>query len=130
MLATRSFPMMLLATASCCEIGFAFQGYRNSDAPNCGTFHTGKIQGSVKNQAGAPVDNVNVVVFDDVSHRILSKTTTDGAGRFSLGQVWNGRLRVVFSSPGFRPDDWAVTMASPESVFAQKKMRVVLLLPL
>ena len=62
--------------------------------------------------SGAPIKEATVEVFDDVSHRPLGKTTTDEAGRFSVNQTWSGRLRVVFSSPGFLTNDLAVTIAS------------------
>jgi hypothetical protein len=104
-------------------------GYRNSDPPNCGSFHTPKIQGTVTDQtdAKAPIKNVAVEVFDDVSRKPLWKTTTDEAGKFSVNQRWHGKLRLVFSSPGFLTEDWAVTIAEgPTGAFRSRAMTVIL----
>ena len=39
------------------------QATRNSDSPNCGSFHTRKIQGKVTDTSGALVKGVEVEVF-------------------------------------------------------------------
>jgi hypothetical protein len=84
--------------------------YQNSDLPNCGSFHIGKLQGTVVDQTGEPIKDVTVQVFDDVSRKPLWKTVTDVAGRFSTNRRWRGQLRIVFSSPGWLTQDWAVTL--------------------
>jgi len=86
-------------------------GYRNSDPPNCGSFHIRTIQGVVTDPAGEPLKDVAVEVFDDASRKPLWKTATDEGGKFSINQRWKGRLRIVFSSPGFLTEDWAVTIS-------------------
>ena len=106
-------------------------GYQNFDPPNCGSFHTRKIQGTVTNSIGEPLQDVDVRLFDDSSHKPLAKAVTDASGRFSVSQRWRGRLRIVFFSAGYRPDNWAVTIAKwpGGGLFRPKPMRVVLHLP-
>jgi|ERR1700735_1522930 len=114
-------------------LGSPFDGpekaYQNSDAPNCGSFHTGKIQGVVRSEIREPLENVRVTVFDDASHKFLAQTTTDRSGRFSFLQVWNGRLRVVFDSPGRSSSDLAVTMKGREGLLPGRKISEILYLP-
>jgi 5-hydroxyisourate hydrolase-like protein (transthyretin family) len=97
-------------------------GYRNSDPPNCGSLHTRNIHGTVTDQSGAPVKDVEIEVFDDASHKFVGKTVTDKDGRFSMSQISQGRYRVVFSSPGFLAEDWAVTtMKWPDGGFFRSR---------
>ena len=78
--------------------------------------------------AGAPVKDVAVEVFDDVSRKPLWKTATDEVGKFSINQRLHGKLRVVFSSPGFLTEDWAVTTAEwPDGGFFRSKAMAVVL---
>jgi len=110
------------------QTGASAPGYQNSDPPNCGSFHTHKIQGTVTDQAGSPLKDVEVQVFDDVSRKPLWKTVTDEAGRFSVSQRWRGQLRIVFSSPGFLMEDWAVTITEwPNGGFFRSKAMPVVL---
>jgi Carboxypeptidase regulatory-like domain len=105
--------------------------YQNSDPPNCGSFHTRKIQGTVIDVSGAPLRNVQVQVFDDVTRKPLWKTVTDDTGRFSISQRLSGRLRIVFFSPGFLTANWAITLTEwPDGgFFHSKAIPAVLQLP-
>src|SRR5580704_12001744 len=107
----RLFLSFLLVQACFQQAESKGPAYQNSDSPDCGSFHTRKIQGTVTDQTNAPIKDVAIEVFDDVSRKPLWKATTDEAGRFSIDQRWHGKLRVVFFSPGFRTEDWAVTIA-------------------
>jgi Carboxypeptidase regulatory-like domain len=116
--------LLSLVLVQGCFAQFDPPGYQSSDPQNCGSFHTRKIQGTVTDQtyARAPLKDVAVEVFDDVSRKSFWKTAPDEAGRFSINQRWRRKLRVVFSSPGFLTEDWAVTIAGSRS----KAMTVVL----
>jgi carboxypeptidase family protein len=124
----RLFLSFLFVQACFSQTGARDPGYRNSDPPNCGSFHTRRIQGTVTDPSGSPLKDVEVEVFDDVSHKPLWKTATDEAGRFSINQHWRGQLRIVFSSPGFLTEDWAVTITEwPDGgLFRSKAMPVAL----
>lgn len=105
--------------------------YRNSDPPglNCGSFHARDIHGTVTDLTGDPVKDAWVQVYDDSSHKFLRKTLTDNAGRFSIRQLPRGRrYRVIFSSPGFLTEDWAVTIVDwPDGGLSHSKaIRVAL----
>jgi hypothetical protein len=122
--------LLSLLLVQACFAQFDRPGYQNSDPPNCGSFHTHKIQGTVTDQtdAKAPLKDVAVEVFNDVSRKPLWKTATDEAGKFSINQRWHGKLRVVFSSPGFLTEDWAVTIAGwPDGGFVRSKAMTVVL---
>jgi hypothetical protein len=121
--------ILLLISAANSQNGAADPVYQNWDPPNCGTFRTGKIYGVVKDQLETPLENAKVVVFDEVSRKVLWRTATDQAGRFSISHVWPGRLRIVFYSPGFRTEDWVVTMMGKDGAFRPKAIPVVLPLP-
>jgi hypothetical protein len=96
--------------------------YQNSDPPNCGSFHTRRIQGTVMDVSGAPLRDVQVQVFDDVTRKPLWKSVTDDTGRFSFNQRSSRRLRIVFFSPGFLAEDWAVTLTEwPDGGFFRSK---------
>ncbi len=85
----RLFLSLLLVQACFAQAGSRAPGYHNYDPPNCGSFHTPTIQGTVTDQVGTPVKDVAVEVFDDVSRKPLWKTATDKAGRFSINQRWH-----------------------------------------
>src|SRR5271169_3800532 len=86
--------------------------YVNSNPPGCGSFHVRRIQGTVTDQGHEPIKHADVAMFDDTSQKLLGTAKTDEAGRFSIRGRWHGRLRVVFYSPGFWVDDWAVTIVN------------------
>jgi hypothetical protein len=124
----RLFLSLLLVQACFAQAGSRAPGYHNYDPPNCGSFHTRTIQGTVTDQVGTPVKDVAVEVFDEVSRKPLWKTATDEGGKFSINQRWHGKLRVVFSSPGFLTEDWAVTIAEwPNGGFFRSKAIPVVL---
>jgi hypothetical protein len=126
----RLFLSILLVQACFPQADWPGPGYRNSDPPNCGSFRIPRIQGIVTDQtdAKAPIKNATVEVFDDVSRKPLWKTATDEAGRFSINQRWRGKLRVVFSSPGFLTEDWAVTIAGrPDGGSSRSRVITVVL---
>ena len=102
--------------------------YQSSDLPNCGSFHTRKLEGTVVDLTGEPLKDVEVQVFDDVSRKLLWKAVTDRAGRFSTNQRWRGQLRIIFSSPGWLTQDWAVTLVQrrDSGSFHSKPIPVVL----
>jgi len=100
----------LLAAALCFAQFDDVPGYQNFDPPNCGSFHTNRIMGTLRDQTGDPITNAQVQVFDDGSRKLLWKTKTDASGRFSVDRRWPGKLRVVFSAPGFLPENRAVTL--------------------
>jgi hypothetical protein len=102
--------LFLVIAAACGQEGADGLAYQNWDPPGCGTYHMRRIQGTVTDPTGSPIGNVEISVFDDVSRKLLATAKTDEAGRFSIAQRWPGRLRVVFFSPGFRPENWAVTI--------------------
>lgn len=117
----RLFLPLLLAQTCFPQANGRGPGYQNFDPQSCGSFHTHKIQRTVTDQtdAKAPIKDVAVEVFDDVSHKPLWKTATDEAGKFTINQRWPGKLRVVFSSPGFLTEDWAVTITrGPDGAFS------------
>jgi Carboxypeptidase regulatory-like domain len=121
---------LLLAYAYFPQADWRGTGYRNSDPPNCGSFRIRKIQGTVTDQTDgrAPIKDATVEVFDDASGKPLWKTATDETGRFSINQTWHGKLRVVFSSPGFLTEDWAVTISrGPDGGFFRSKAMTVVL---
>ena len=119
----RVFLTLLLIPASFAQTDAKYQ---NSDLPNCGSFHIRQLQGTVTDETGAKLKGVEVQVFDDVSHKPLWKTVTDGAGRFSTNQRFRGRLRIVFFSPGFLTEDLAVILVHwPDGgIFRSKTMLV------
>lgn len=122
-------PLFLLLVQACwSQTDARGPGYRNSDPPNCGSFHARDIHGDVSDQSGAPTKDAQVEVFDEASHQSLRKTVTDEAGRFSIGKLRHGLYRVVFSSPGLLTDDWAVTIAKwPDGgLFHSRAMRITL----
>ena len=121
----RVFLSLLFITGCFAQIDASYQ---NSDPPNCGSFHTRKLEGTVVDLTGEPLRNVEVQVFDDVSRKLLWKTVTDGVGRFSTNQRWRGQLRIVFSSPGWLTQDWAVTLVKgrDSGSFRSKAISVVL----
>jgi hypothetical protein len=106
-------------------------GYQNSDPPGCGTFHARRIQGTVIDQTGSPIENAGVWVFDDVSQKLLATAKADNAGRFRVDQRSHGRLRIIFVSPGFLQQDWAVTIVGwpVGGFFHSKTIQIVLQLP-
>jgi Carboxypeptidase regulatory-like domain len=106
-------------------------GYQNSDPLGCGTFHARRIQGTVIDQTGSLVENTAVWVFDDVSQKLLATAKADNAGRFTVDQRLQGRLRIIFVSPGFLKEDWAVTIAGwpVGGFFHSKTMQIVLRVP-
>ena len=119
---------LVLVAASYAQDDTNGPSYQNSDPPNCGSFHTSKIQGTVTNQIGEPLKDVDVRIFDEGSRKPLGKATTDISGRFAISQRWQGRLRLVFFSDGYLTEDWAVTITKwPDGgLFRPKTMRVVL----
>jgi Carboxypeptidase regulatory-like domain len=97
-------------------------GYRNSDLPNCGSFHTRKIQGTVTAQDGSRMRDVKVEAFDDSSQQFLAGTVTDELGGFSLNQPPGKRYRIVVSKDGFLTQNWAVTVVhGPSGGFFRPK---------
>jgi len=129
---TKCVLLLFLLISAAHSQGTAVEvAYQNFDPPGCGTFHMRRIQGAVTDPTGSPVRGVEVGVFDDVSERILGTTKTDEAGRFFVSEHWQGRLRIVFFSPGFRPTNWAVTITKwPDGgFFRSKTIRAVLELP-
>jgi hypothetical protein len=119
---------LVLVAASYAQDPTHGHSYQNSDPPNCGSFHTSKIQGTVTNQIGEPLKDVEVTIFSEDSRKPLAKATTDASGRFAIGQRWQGRLRLVFSSDGYLTEDLAVTITKwPDGgLFRPKTMSVVL----
>ena len=70
-------------------------------------------------------------VFDDASKKLLGTARTDESGRLSVSERWQGRLRVVFSSPGFLNAVWVVAITKWPSggIFNSKTINAVLELP-
>jgi Carboxypeptidase regulatory-like domain len=125
------FGALVLATMAYAQDHADGLGYQNFDPPNCGSFHTRKIQGTVTNQIGQRLADVDVRIFDDGTQKPLGRAKTDASGKFSISQRWRGKLRVVFFSDGYRPENWAVTITKgPDGgLFRPKAMRVTLSLP-
>jgi len=117
-------PLMCFLFVQLCSAQAVAPGpkYQNSNTPTCGSFHLRRIQGTVKDASGAPVEDVDVAVFDDASQKLLGTTKTDEQGRFTIKQRWPGKLRIVFYSPGFQTDDWAVRIVNwPDGGFFHSK---------
>ncbi|HEX8630976.1 MAG TPA: carboxypeptidase-like regulatory domain-containing protein [Catenuloplanes sp.] len=75
-----------------------------------GTRHaaeTGTIHGEVTDSAGAPAAGATVEVYtaDDEDWELLKDTTTDAAGRFTVGDVRAGTVKVKVTNAGLA--QWA-----------------------
>lgn len=123
--------MLVLASLAYSEKNASGPLYQNTVPPECGSFHTRRIQGTVRDEAAGPLRNVDIAVYDDATKALLGRTVTDSAGNFSFRQGWRGRLRVVLYSDGFLRQDWAVTIVDwPDGGFRRaRSMSVVLLVP-
>ncbi len=65
-----------------------------------GYAQSGRIQGFVSEEGGAPLQGVNVIVT--LESDLVAGTTTDGDGFFVLNRLPSGTLTVTFSFVGFR----------------------------
>ena len=60
-----------------------------------------RLRGSVRDPAGAPLARATIKLFD-AAGTVVAEAATDEQGRFAIGTLPDGQLRVEVELPGFR----------------------------
>ena len=64
---------------------------------------TGRVGGTVKDQAGQPIKGATVVAENPNASPSSFTATTDDRGRFSIIGLRSGNWKITASAPGFTP---------------------------
>jgi len=83
----------------------------------------GRVVGAVADESGGLLPGVAVVVTD-AGGRVLATTVTDAAGRYDVGQLPAGTVKVAFRLDGFAPGSMDVTIK--ESAASQVNVRLAI----
>jgi Carboxypeptidase regulatory-like domain len=75
--------------------------YENHNQIDYGPLKLRAVLGIATDPAGIPTPSALVLLFSEPDHHLLSKTTTNADGRFSLGKVKHGLYRLVVKEYGF-----------------------------
>jgi hypothetical protein len=86
--------------------------YENHNMIDYGPLVFRSVGGVVVDSAGVVVPGATIGVFTDVDHKLVTKTTTDARGSFTLQHISSGRYRLVAHFNGFCPANVPVRIVS------------------
>jgi hypothetical protein len=67
-----------------------------------------RITGIAKDEEGAVIVGVRLLLFSDPGHKLIASTVTDQDGVYAFGHIARGRYRLVAKSLAFCPANVAI----------------------